>query len=55
MFFKLLTRAIAAIFPQNEYILPRWDPGALQRPTTHLQEIIIHMGANAPRMFVRTW
>ena len=37
MFTRLLTRALAAVLPQNEYLLPRWAPPQL----TPLREIII--------------
>ena len=39
MFGRLFTRALAAVLPQNDYLLPRWAPS--QRFIAPLREIVI--------------
>jgi len=50
MFARLLTRALAAVAPQNEYILPRWAPP--QRAIAPLREIVIVDGDYFYRTFL---
>jgi hypothetical protein len=45
MFIRLLTRALAAILPREDYLLPRWNPQPIQQQiVTPLREIVIHSG-----------
>ena len=39
MLARLFTRALAAVMPQHEFILPRWAP--FQKPLPPLKEIIV--------------
>lgn len=50
MFARLFTRAIAAVVPQNEYILPRWATS--RSPIAPLREIIIVDGDYFYRTFL---
>jgi hypothetical protein len=36
----MLTRALAAVLPHEDYLLPRWNPPT--RMIVPLQEIVIH-------------
>jgi hypothetical protein len=42
MFARLFTRALAAVLPQQDYLLPRWAPQ--QRVLAPLREIVIGDG-----------
>lgn len=50
MFTRLLTRALAAVLPQNEYLLPRWAPPP--RCASPLREIIVIDGDHFYRTFL---
>ena len=45
MFIRLLTRALAAVLPREDYLLPRWNPQPIQEQiVVPLREIVIHNG-----------
>lgn len=50
MFARLFTRALAAVVPQNEYILPRW--ASSRSPIATLREIVIVDGDYFYHMFL---
>lgn len=50
MFSRLLSRLIAAVLPQQDYILPRWAP--IERKIAPLREIIITDGEYFQRLII---
>lgn len=53
MFLRILTRALAAVLPREDYLLPRWQ--IPRREIVPLRQIVIHEDARFARVINLIW